>query len=610
MCGIFGYMGPKDSTTMCLTGLKSLEYRGYDSAGIAGISENAIAICKEEGKVAVLEQTLSQKPLRLDLAIAHTRWATHGKPSQKNAHPHLDEKEKIAVVHNGIIENHFELKEWLKKEGVSFTSDTDTEVIAHLVSHLYKGDLLKAAQHAFSLMQGFWAFCLIHEDHPGTIIAGAKESPLCIGSSHGHSEIFISSDPHAFGGYDLDVLFLKDGEMAVVSENDIKIFDPNSEQIESETKRLSISKQTLSKGGYSHFMLKEIMEQPQTITQALHNRTIEMYGTAEFDDLSFTSKELLGIKRIVILACGTSWHAGCIAASLLEDLARIPCSAEIASEFRYKNPIITAGTLIIAISQSGETLDTLAAVREVKSKGAKVLGICNVTHSTLTREADSTILLRAGPEISVCSTKAFTSQLTVLSLFALMMARLRHLSKEEGQRLLSELKNLPTLVQEVLDNRPAIQATAKKYARYKHFFFLGRHYMFASALEAALKLKEISYLWATGYPSGEMKHGPIALIDETFAVIGMCGNKKTYEKTLSNLSETRSRGANILCLAPHGAPQIGEVAHDVLSLPNICDELAAIPYSIATQLLAYEIAVILNCEIDKPRNLAKSVTVE
>ena len=459
-------------------------------------------------------------------------------------------------------------------------------------------------------MQGFWAFCLIHEDHPGTIIAGAKESPLCIGSTHGHSEIFIASDPQAFGGHDLDVVFLKDGEMAVASENDIKIYDPNSEQIDSVTQRLSISKQTLSKGDYAHFMLKEIMEQPQTITQAQHNRNIEMYGTAEFENLSFTSKELLGVERIVILACGTSWHAGCIAASLLEDLARIPCSAEIASEFRYKNPIITEGTLIIAISQSGETLDTLAAVREVKSKGAKVLGICNVPHSSLTREADSTILLRAGPEISVCSTKAFTSQLTVLSLFALMMARLRHLSKEEGQSFLFELTNLPSLVQKVLDMRPVIQELAKKYAKYKHFFFLGRHYMFASALEAALKLKEISYLWATGYPSGEMKHGPIALIDESFAVIGMCGNKKTYDKTLSNLLETRARGANILCIAPEGAPQIGEVAHDVLSLPAVSDELAAIPYSIASQLLAYEIAVILGCEIDKPRNLAKSVTVE
>lgn len=595
---------------MCINGLKSLEYRGYDSAGIAGISKGGIATCKKEGKVAVLEQTLTEKPLRLDLAIAHTRWATHGKPTQQNAHPHVDENEKIAVVHNGIIENHFELKEWLKSEGVTFSSETDSEVIAQLVSYLYEGDLLAAVQKAFSLMQGFWAFCIIHKEHPGTIIAGAKESPLCIGSTHGHTEIFISSDPHAFAGNTLDVLFLKDGQIAVASEGSIKIFNPHAEEIPSISQKLNISQQSLSKGEYPHFMLKEIFEQPQTITQAMHNRTIEMFGTAEFENITFTPKDLLGIKRIVILACGTSWHAGCIAASLLEDLARIPSSAEIASEYRYKNPIITEGTLMIAISQSGETLDTLAAVREVKSKGAKVLGICNVAHSTLTREADSTILLRAGPEISVCSTKAFTSQLTVLSLFALMMARLSHLSKEEGQILLTELTHLPALVQEVLTLRPAIQEVAKKYAQYKHFFFLGRHYMYTSALEAALKLKEISYLWATGYPSGEMKHGPIALIDDSFAVIGMCGNKKTYEKTLSNLLETRSRGANILCLAPQGAPQIREVAHDVLSLPPVSDALAAIPYSIATQLLAYEIAVILDCEIDKPRNLAKSVTVE
>ncbi len=610
MCGIFGYIGPKDSTAICLDGLKSLEYRGYDSAGIAGISENAIALCKEQGRVSILEKVLTKKPMRLDLAIAHTRWATHGKPSQENAHPQLDENKKIAVVHNGIIENHFELKEWLKKEGGTFSSETDTEVFAHLVSHLYDGDLLSAVQKALSLMEGFWAFCLIHKDHPGTIIAGAKESPLCIATNHAHSETFISSDPHALHGKELDVIFLKSGEIALIKENELQVFDPDFKQIEKEIERLNLTKQTLSKGEYAHYMLKEIVEQPQTIQQALHNRMIEAYGTAEFDNFAFTPQELLGIERIVILACGTSWHAGCVAASLLEDMARIPSSAEIASEFRYKNPIITENTLVIAISQSGETLDTLAAVREVRSKGAKVLAVCNVAHSSLAREADSTLLLRAGPEISVCSTKAFTSQLTVLSLFALMMARLRHLDKEEGQHFLNELKNLPALVEQVLELRPTIQRLAQKYAQFKHFFFLGRHYMFASSLEAALKLKEISYLWATGYPSGEMKHGPIALIDENLAVIGMCGNKKTYDKTLSNLLESKSRGAHILCFAPQGAPQIEKVADDVLPLPNTCDELAAIPYAVATQLLAYEIAVILGCAIDNPRNLAKSVTVE
>ncbi|OGN62418.1 MAG: glutamine--fructose-6-phosphate aminotransferase [Chlamydiae bacterium RIFCSPHIGHO2_12_FULL_49_32] len=610
MCGIFGYIGPQDSTKVCLSGLKSLEYRGYDSAGIAGISNQALVACKEEGRVAVLEKTLTKRPLKLDLAIAHTRWATHGKPSRDNAHPHFDSEKKIAVVHNGIIENHFELKERLQKEGTLFSSDTDTEVISHLVSHFYKGDLLSAVQQALTLLRGFWAICLIHKDHPGTIIAAAKENPLCIGKNCLRKEVFVSSDPQAFQGKDLDVIFLKSGEVACIKTDKIDVFNPDSAQVEKPVEHLFLSKQKISKGGFAHFMLKEIMEQPKTLQQALHNRMIEGYGTAEFENLSFSSKELLGINRILILACGTSFHAGCIAASLFEEMARIPTQAEIASEFRYKNPLISENTLVIAISQSGETLDTLAAMREVKRKGAKVLGICNAPHSTLTREADSTLLLRAGPEISVCSTKAFTSQLAVLSLFALMMARLKHLSKEEGKNFLYELAALPQVVQEVLNQRGEIQRLAKKYSTFNHFFFLGRHYMFATSLEAALKLKEISYLFASGYPSGEMKHGPIALIDSQLAVIGMCGNKRTYEKSISNLLETKARGATILAFVPKDAPQIKEIAQDVLYLPATRDELAPIPYTVATQLFAYEIAALLGREIDKPRNLAKSVTVE
>ena len=357
-------------------------------------------------------------------------------------------------------------------------------------------------------------------------------------------------------------------------------------------------------------MLKEIFEQPQTVQQAFHNRLIPDFGTAEFESLTFTPTELLSIRRILILACGTSWHAGQIAASLLEDKARIPSHAEIASEFRYKNPIISEDTLVIAISQSGETLDTIAAVREVKSKGAKVLGICNVRNSTLTREADCTLFLRAGPEISVCSTKAFTSQLTVLSLFTLLMARLRHMSKEEGQAFLSEIQALPDKIGQVLHQSANIQTLAKKYARYQSFFYLGRHYMFTASLEAALKLKEISYINAQGYPAGEMKHGPIALIDPNLAVIGMCGNKRTLEKMLSNLMEVKARGGPILAFAPEGTPEVDKIATDVLWLPHICDELAGIIYSVASQLLAYYIALELGTDIDQPRNLAKSVTVE
>ncbi len=611
MCGIFGYIGPRNPVKVCLTGLKHLEYRGYDSAGIAGIIEGRILSCKALGKIYSLETVLEeQEPLELDLAIAHTRWATHGKPSKENAHPHFDEQETVAVVHNGIIENHFALREMLKAAGKKFYSDTDTEVIAQLIAHYYEGEILPAVQKALSHLRGFWGIAVIHKNHPNQIVAAARENPIAIGLNTARAEAFVSSDANAFGESNLDVMFLQSDEIALVSPEKIEVFDQSFSLVQRNTEKLENDAVTISKNGYPHFMLKEIFEQPQTIQQAFHNRLIPDFGTAEFENLTFTSSELLAVRRIIILACGTSWHAGQIAASLLEDKARIPTQAEIASEFRYKNPIVSEDTLVIAISQSGETLDTIAAIREVKSKGAKVLGICNVRNSTLTREADCTLYLRAGPEISVCSTKAFTSQLTVLSLFTLMMARLRHMSKEEGQAFLSEIQSLPEKVEQILHQSEAIKAIAKKYARFDNVFFLGRHYMFTTSLESALKLKEISYINAQGYPAGEMKHGPIALVDPNLAVIGMCGNKHTLEKLLSNLMEIKARGGPILAFAPEGALEVERVANDVLWLPPICDELASIPYSVASQLLAYYIALERGTDIDQPRNLAKSVTVE
>ncbi len=610
MCGIFGYIGPRNPAKICLKGLKHLEYRGYDSAGLAGILEGKIIACKEVGKIHSLENALHQSPMNLDLAIAHTRWATHGKPSKENAHPHVDQSESVAVVHNGIIENHFALREMLQSKGIKFYSDTDTEVIAQLISHFYDGELLPAVQKALSMLRGFWGIALIHKDHPNLIIAAARENPIAIGVNAARSEAFISSDANAFGEPNLDVMFLRSDEIALISPDKIEVFDQSSTLVQKNTERLEAGAVTISKNGYPHFMLKEIFEQPQTIQQAFHNRLIPDFGTAEFENLTFSPSDLLAVQRIVILACGTSWHAGQIAASLLEDKARIPTQAEIASEFRYKNPIISQNTLVIAISQSGETLDTIAAVREVKSKGAKVLGICNVRNSTLTREADCTLFLRAGPEISVCSTKAFTSQLTVLSLFTLLMARLRHMSKEEGHAFLSEIQSLPLKVEHVLHQHEAIKTLAQKYARYNSFFFLGRHYMFTTSLEAALKLKEISYINAQGYPAGEMKHGPIALVDSELVVIGMCGNKHTLEKMISNLMEVKARGGPVLAFVPEGTTEIEKVATDVLYLPSICDELASILYSVASQLLAYYIALERGTDIDQPRNLAKSVTVE
>lgn len=610
MCGIFGYIGPKKPTDVCITGLKFLEYRGYDSSGIAGIKEGELHSCKETGKISALQNSVEGLAMELDLAIAHTRWATHGKPSKENAHPHFDQANSIAVVHNGIIENHFALREMLKEKGHTFYSETDTEVIAQLVSHFYEGNFVQAVQKTLSHLKGFWALALIHKDHPDQIIAASRENPLAIGTSSSRKECFISSDVNAFHEPDLDVMFLRNDEMAVITTEEVTVFDASLSLVTKTTEKLEFDNQSLTKNGFDHFMLKEIFEQPDTIRQALHGRFLEDFGTAEFDNFSFTPQELSSVKRILILACGTSWHAGCIAASLLEEKARIPTQAEIASEFRYKNPIISEDTLVIAISQSGETLDTIAAVREVKAKGAKILAVCNVRNSTLTREADACLFLRAGPEISVCSTKAFTSQLTVLSLFTLLMARLRHMSKEEGKKFLTELQDLPGKVELVLQQKDAIRRLAAKYAKFDHFFFLGRNYMHATSLEAALKLKEISYIHAVGYPAGEMKHGPLALVCPQLAVVGLCGNKRTMDKMTSNLMEAKSRGAPILVFATEGTEEVIAMADDILWLPASCDELASIIFSVATQLFAYYIAIERGTEIDQPRNLAKSVTVE
>lgn len=617
MCGIFGYVGPKqankkyNSVDVCLEGLRHLEYRGYDSAGIAGILEGKIEACKTVGRIQALENAVLEKQLRLDLAIAHTRWATHGGLTNENAHPHFDENKTTAVVHNGIIENYYQLKKELIQNNIKFNSETDSEVIAQLIAYEYKGDFLESVQKAIQRLQGSFAIAVIHKDHPDVLIASAKDCPLIVGVDKINHEVYISSDSNAFTGKDLEIMYLKDEEVAFIKNDSIIIYNSYGKKIKKATEKLGLEYQLISKNGYEHFMLKEIFEQPLTIRQTLENRYSEDFGTAFFHDVEITSQEFQSAHHILILGCGTSWHAGCIAASMLENIARIPTQAEIASEFRYTNPIVSENTLVIAISQSGETADTLAAVREVKAKGAKILGICNVKNSSLSRESDSCLFLRAGPEISVCSTKAFTSQLVLLGLFTLHMARLRHMEKEQGKIFLNYLNNLPSLVENILMQSKTIEKYAKKYAHFEHFFFLGRRYMYQTALEAALKLKEISYTNATGYPAGEMKHGPIALINPNLAVIGMCGNKLTQEKMLSNLMEVKSRGAPILAFAPFSFQQVKMVTDDIVWMPDdICDEMACIPYAVATQLFAYFVAKERNCEIDHPRNLAKSVTVE
>jgi len=608
MCGIVGYIGPKNPVEICLAGLKKVEYRGYDSAGIGGVENGKIEILKEVGKVAELEKKVAQADLHLEVAIAQTRWATHGKVTKANAHPHFDTHRTLALVHNGIIENHETLRRTLQSEGVKFLTETDTEVIAHLISKFYTGDFRKAVQHAVAELQGSYAFAVVHEKHPDQIIAVTEDMPLVV--SLGQKEAFICSDPNVYATHTRDVVYLEAGEIAVVQAGQLTLYNGQAEKIDHKVQTIDAQENEISKGQFSHYTLKEIHEQPQSIRNAILSRFIESEGTALFEGLSFETSDLLEVQRILVLGCGTSFHAGVVASYLLEEMARIPVEVEISSEYRYKNPVVSPGTLVIAISQSGETADTLAAVKELKAKGAKILALCNVQGSNLARIADGVLYLRAGLEIGVCSTKAFTSQVVVLALFALMMARMRHLGKAEGQTFLKAVKELPDQIQRILDLTPSIQKIAKKYAHFENFFFLGRHYMFPTALEGALKLKEISYINANGYPAGEMKHGPIALINENCPTVALTANLTTYPKLLSNLMEVKARNGSVIAIAATGSDGLQEIADETIWIPPTLDPLAPILSTIATQLLAFYIALERGADIDHPRNLAKSVTVE
>lgn len=607
MCGIFGYVGKNKAKAHCIEGLERLEYRGYDSSGIASIFDGKIHCIKKSGKVAALKEALMQSHGEHALAIAHTRWATHGKPTESNAHPHLNAKKSIAVVHNGIIENYKALQEEFSDE--IFLSETDTEVIAHLFCKYDNGDLFETGKKVVSMLEGAYALAVIHLDHPDTIFIATKECPLAVATAKG--EAMVASDPNAFFHDKLNVTYLESGEMGIVTSGGVNLFTSDGSAVNRLAELLDCSRDAISKNGYEHFMHKEIFEQPVTIQRALDSRMDLEYGTAHLPELNLNAKDLQSINRILILGCGTSWHAGCIGKTLIENLARIPTDAEIASEFRYTNPIVSEDTLVVAISQSGETADTLAALREVRAKGAKTIAICNVPHSSLTREVDSTLFINAGPEISVCSTKAFTSQLTILTLFALYLGRLHHLSKEQGKELIHELQRLPSQIRSVLAREKEIAEVSQKFAHLPSFAFLGRQHMYPTSLEAALKLKEISYINATGYPAGEMKHGPIALACEDLAVVALCGNTQTLEKITSNIEEVRARRSPIIAFAPESAREIESIADAFIPLPDsLCDELASIPYSVACQLFAYHIALHHGLDIDKPRNLAKSVTVE
>jgi len=613
MCGIYGHIkknGEENSVLVCLEGLRQLEYRGYDSAGIAGIVAGNIVSYKAVGKVSHLDAVVQASPRELDIAIAHTRWATHGGVTTENAHPHFDQNLNVALVHNGIVENYLSLRTFLEKKGIQFSSDTDTEVITQLIAYYYQGDFVKSVRKALSFIEGSFAIACIHKDYPDTILAAVHARPLIIGICHKTGDVFLSSDTNAFMGRSLDIFYLHDDEIAAISRERTEVYNKKGRKLTKITERMALENQKISKEGFDHFLLKEIYEQPTTIRRTLSGRIDSNKELPIFEELTVTDDFLKGISQIKILACGSSYHAGYIAKHLFEAYAKISTHVEIASEARYADFITTKETLVIAISQSGETADTIAALQNGKRNGATTISICNVERSSLSRESDSTLLLHAGPEISVCSTKAFTSQLTLLSLFAIKLGYLKGLPKSKVKQLLSELALLPSAVEKVLLLDSQIQRHSEKYAGYSDFFFIGRKHMFATALESSLKLKEISYLNANGYPAGEMKHGHIALISKNFPTIAFCGNSETLDKLLSNLMEIKARGGPILAFAPLSAQEIETIADDTLYLPETPDWLAPIPYAVAGQLFAYHIAKIHGTDIDQPRNLAKSVTVE
>jgi glucosamine--fructose-6-phosphate aminotransferase (isomerizing) len=604
MCGIFGYLGRRNAGVICIEGLKALEYRGYDSAGIAGVSQGRIESIKQVGHLSELEKDLHTLSSTFESTIAHTRWATHGKASIDNAHPHFDEKKSLAIVHNGIIENHRQIKLELIAEGVSFYSDTDSEVIAKLISYFYKGDLVQATNQALKKLKGLWAIACIHKDHPQQIVVASHDTPLAV--SVGDDETFISSDANAFSEQTKRLFFIKSHQIALLKPGSIETFDETLTSIPPVEELFEPQVINLSKMGFDHFMQKEIFEQPFTLDATLKNRI--KGGLIHLDELNTLKPFIQKTERIIFIGCGTSWHAGLQAALLCQKVTGLPSSSVIASEMRYDEVSYSVSTLFIAISQSGETMDTLSCVRDLRHKGHTVLALTNVPHSSLEKVCSQTLHLRAGAEISVCSTKAFTSQLTLASLVVLKIAEIKDIPLDP--LLLQEFENLPKLAHEVLAQKQTLKTVAQDIAHFEKFYFLGRQDMYITALESALKLKEISYAQATAYPAGEMKHGPIALIQEDLLTIALLGHCKTLDKIYSNLMEVHSRSGPLVIFAPKNAPDMSHLSDHIIHLPECHDSLAPIPYAIACQLLAYYVASYKNCPIDKPKNLAKSVTVE
>lgn len=620
MCGIVGYVGYRDVAGLLLEGLYRLEYRGYDSAGIAVLENGQVEIRKKSGRVKELGELVEKSPVKSTIGIGHTRWATHGETTDQNSHPHIGGNGEIALVHNGVIENYTDLRSQLQGLGYVFRSQTDSEVIAHLLAHhlqeqvklgedpSQKETCLKAIKLTTKQLKGTYGIVTLFRDCPETVICARAGSPLVIGIGKG--EYFLGSDSSPLVGYTEDVVYLSDYEMAILTPDSMEIIHRDSGHQSPYVQTLKQVSADTDLGDYEHYMLKEIYEQPQSIENAMRGRLDEEESTAKFGGLNLDPQDLRRVERIVLTACGTSWHAGLVGEYLLEEFARIPTEVEYASELRYRNPPLSEKTMIFSITQSGETADTLAAMRECKRKGHPTLAICNVVGSTIAREADGGIYLHAGPEIGVASTKAFTSQVTVLTLLALYLGRMRHLSQPAGSRIINQLKQVPDLVRKTLECHEAVKDISERYCHYENFLYLGRLYNFPVALEGALKLKEISYIHAEGYPAAEMKHGPIALVDEKTPSVFIVPRGNIYPKVISNLEEIKARKGPVIAIACEGDTRIEQLADDVIYVPDVEDYLQPLVTSIPLQFLSYHIALLRGCNVDRPRNLAKSVTVE
>ena len=606
MCGIVGYVGPRKCARILLDGLRRLEYRGYDSAGTAIFDGSTVEIRRAEGKLTNLEDALAENPTDGSLGIGHTRWATHGRPSEQNAHPH--KYGKVSIVHNGIIENHAALKAELASNGHRFASETDTEIVAHLVDDALKEtpEPLDAVRSALARVEGAYAICVLVDGATDQLIAARNDAPLILGLGDG--ENYVASDIPAILSETRDVIFLDHGDIARVTAEKVEVFDGEGKGLDRKPERITWDAMMAEKGGHKHFMLKEIYEQPRAVIDTIRDRIAHEDADAHIDGFEVDAKKL---NRVVLVACGTSWHSALIGKFLIEKIARIPVEVDLGSEFRYRDPIVTDKDLIIPISQSGETADTLAALREGKRKGARVLSICNVVGSTIARESDGVLFTHAGPEIGVASTKAFTTQLAALVLVAIHLGRRSgHLSKDDANELITDLLAIPEKMSEIIERFSSVHVIARRYAQARDFLYLGRGINYPIALEGALKLKEISYIHAEGYPAGEMKHGPIALIDENMPVVVVVPLGDGYEKIINNLAEVSARDGKVIAVASHGDSRVGELADDVIQIPHVRPELQPLLTVIPLQILSYQIADLRGTDVDQPRNLAKSVTVE